>query len=45
MRIGTPDAFLHRNGEQEHARDLLGLTPVAMSDRIETRLAALSSPV
>jgi transketolase len=41
LRIGTPDAFLHRNGEQEHAREILGLTPVAMADRIGERLASL----
>jgi transketolase len=41
LRIGTPDAFLHRNGEQEHAREVLGLTPAAMADRIATRLASL----
>jgi transketolase len=41
IRIGTPDAFLHRNGEQEHAREILGLTPVAMADRIVARLASL----
>jgi transketolase len=41
LRIGTPDAFLHRNGEQEHAREILGLTPVAMADRIVARLAGL----
>lgn len=41
LRIGTPDAFLHRNGEQEHAREILGLTPVAMADRIVARLSSL----
>lgn len=41
MRFGTPDAFLHRNGEQEHAREILGLTPVAMADKIRARLASL----
>lgn len=34
VRIGTPDEFLHRNGEQEHARALLGLTPEAIANRI-----------
>jgi transketolase len=38
MRIGTPDAFLHRNGEQEHAREILDLTPAKMTSRILTRL-------
>ncbi len=41
LRIGTPDAFLHRNGEQEHAREVLGLTPASMADRIAARLARL----
>lgn len=41
LRIGTPDAFLHRNGEQEHARSILGLTPSKMLERITTRIAAL----
>jgi transketolase len=41
LRIGTPDAFLHRNGEQEHAREVLGLTPAAMADQMATRLASL----
>jgi len=41
LRIGTPDAFLHRNGEQEHAREVLGLTPAAMADRIAVRLSRL----
>jgi transketolase len=39
LRIGTPDAFLHRNGEQDHARALLGLTPVDIAARIRERLA------
>jgi transketolase len=39
MRIGTPDAFLHRNGEQEHAREILGLTPAEMARKITARLA------
>jgi transketolase len=41
MRFGTPDAFLHRNGEQEHAREILGLTPTAMSEKVRSRLASL----
>jgi transketolase len=39
MRIGTPDAFLHRNGEQEHARHLLGLTPQGIAESVRSRLA------
>ncbi len=41
MRFGTPDAFLHRNGEQEHAREILGLTPAGMSEKVRSRLASL----
>lgn len=41
LRIGTPDAFLHRNGEQEHARHILGLTHEKMAERIMTRLASV----
>lgn len=41
LRIGTPDAFLHRNGEQEHARHILGLTPGKMAERITSRLASV----
>lgn len=33
-RVGTPDQFLHETGEQEHAREHLGLTPEAISARI-----------
>jgi transketolase len=40
VRIGTPDAFLHRNGEQEHARAILGLTPESIAARILDRIAA-----
>jgi transketolase len=32
-RIGTPDAFLHEAGEQDHARRLLGLTPEHIARR------------
>jgi transketolase len=41
LRIGTPDEFLHSNGEQEHAREILGLTPKAMSQRITARLQTI----
>ena len=41
LRIGTPDEFLHSNGEQEHAREILGLTPAAMSQRITARLQTI----
>jgi transketolase len=39
VRIGTPDAFLHRNGEQDHARSILGLTPESIARRILDRLS------
>ncbi|MBI5629795.1 MAG: transketolase [Elusimicrobia bacterium] len=35
LRLGTPDEFLHEVGEQEHAREFFGLTPEAVSRRIE----------
>lgn len=38
IRIGTPDAFLHDPGEQEHARELLGLSPKVIADRVRVRL-------
>ena len=41
LRIGTPDEFLHSNGEQEHAREILGLTPAAMAQRITARLQTI----
>lgn len=41
LRIGTPDAFLHRNGEQEHARHILGLTPEGIAESVRNRLATL----
>lgn len=34
LRLGTPDAFLHHSGEQEHARELAGLTVEALTDAI-----------
>jgi len=32
--IGTPDAFLRETGEEAHARDRLGLTPEAVTQKI-----------
>lgn len=34
LRIGTPDEFLHEEGEQEHAREHWGLTPAAVARRV-----------
>lgn len=34
LRIGTPDAFFHESGEQEHARERLGLTPASIASRV-----------
>ena len=36
LRIGAADEFLHEAGEQEHAREVYGLTPEKMATRIET---------
>jgi len=33
-RIGTPDQFLHEAGEQEYARELFGLTPAHITEKI-----------
>jgi transketolase len=38
LRIGTPDAFFKRSGEQEYAREALGLSGHAIADRIRTAL-------
>jgi transketolase len=35
LRLGTPDVFLHEAGEQEHVREVFGLTPEAVSARIQ----------
>lgn len=34
LRFGTPDAFFKRSGEQEYAREQLGLGPHHIADRI-----------
>ncbi len=39
VRFGTPDEFLHETAEQEHAREKFGLTPHAISARIQKALA------
>ncbi|HET6423173.1 MAG TPA: transketolase C-terminal domain-containing protein [Planctomycetaceae bacterium] len=38
LRLGTPDAFLHEAGEQEHARELCGLTAVSIAHAIQSAL-------
>lgn len=40
-RFGTPDAFLHRCGDQENARRILGLTPENITEDIYKRLSEL----
>jgi transketolase len=35
LRLGTPDVFLHEAGEQEHVREVFGLTPEAVAARIQ----------
>ncbi len=39
LRIGTPDRFLHQAGEQEHAREVFGLTPEHIAERVLGRLS------
>jgi transketolase len=39
VRVGTPDAFLHDPGDQDHAREILGLTPGVIADRVRMRLS------
>ena len=34
MRFGTPDAFLKKSGEQEYAREMLGLSAHQLADKI-----------
>lgn len=38
LRLGTPDAFLHRTGTQDYARSITGLTPEAIVDAVEQTL-------
>jgi len=38
LRLGTPDAFLHHSGEQEHARIAAGLTAEAFGGAIRAAL-------
>lgn len=39
LRFGTPDAFFKKSGEQEYAREVLGLTGHAIADKIIHALA------
>jgi transketolase len=34
LRFGTPDAFFKKSGEQEYAREVLGLTGHQIADKI-----------
>lgn len=36
LRLGTPDAFLHEAGEQEHAREVCGLAAAAIASSIQS---------
>lgn len=38
LRIGTPDAFFHEAGEQEYARERLGLSPHAIAEKAHQAL-------
>jgi transketolase len=38
LRVGTPDRFLEQAGEQEHAREIFGLTPEHIAGRVRARL-------
>lgn len=39
VRLGTPDAFLHRTCEQDGAREQFGLTPAEIAGRVRHALA------
>ena len=41
-RIGTPDNFFHRTGSQSYLRNQIGLTPEAISDRLQDKLKVIS---
>jgi transketolase len=40
VRVGAPDKFFHEAGEQEHAREKLGLTPKAIAERVAAAVAS-----
>lgn len=39
IRVGTPDRFFKESGEQEHARERLGLTGHRIADRVLAKLS------
>lgn len=39
LRIGTPDKFFKESGEQEHAREQLGLSAHQIADRVASHLS------
>jgi transketolase len=41
-RIGAPDEFIHKTGEQEYVRHQLGLTPEHIAERIQSALKTSS---
>ena len=43
LRIGTPDTFLHEAGEQEHAREVFGLTPSSIAEKTLQAYFAVTS--
>jgi transketolase len=40
LRVGTPDKFFKESGEQEHAREQLGLSAHQIADRVIARLSS-----
>jgi transketolase len=44
LRLGTPDEFLHRTGNQDYARQATGLDADSIVQSIETKLASPVSP-
>jgi transketolase len=44
LRIGTPDAFFKQSGEQEYAREQLGLSVEAIVERVSARLPRRRGP-
>ena len=38
IRVATPDKFFKESGEQEHARERLGLSAHQIADRVTARL-------
>lgn len=44
LRFGTPDVFYHDIGDQDEARDHFGLTPEAITAKLQSTLALARSP-